>query len=123
MKNIENNLVEAKKFIETIIGKRKIEKMIGTGGNFRRIGKINRKLSGKNFVNYMTTKEVDQVYEELSKLTHNERVKKFDLSDDRADVIVPAVFFIQRIATMLETSGIYIPKVGLKEGILLSLYL
>lgn len=119
--SIMSQLSEVKQFIESVIGQNQVEALVGTGGNFRRLGKVSKKLSPKTFSNYMTLDEVQTAYAELNKLTHNERVKKFDLSDDRADVIVPAAFLIKNIIYMLNVSGIYIPKVGLKEGILLSL--
>jgi len=118
---INKNVNEALQFINSKVGNRKIEAMVGTGGNFRRLGKINRKLIGKTFLNYIPTHDLQNICQELQKLTHIERVKKFDLSDDRADVIVPAAVFIEKIANRLEVNGIYLPKVGLKEGILLSI--
>jgi exopolyphosphatase/guanosine-5'-triphosphate,3'-diphosphate pyrophosphatase len=118
---INAQLLEAQQYITSIIGNRKVEAMVGTGGNFRRLGKINRKISGKTFTNFMNIDEVENVFGELNKLSHDERVKKFDLSDDRADVIIPAALLIKSIAHMLEVKGIYIPKVGLKEGIALSI--
>lgn len=118
---INSQLNEVLKYINSVTQGQKIEAMVGTGGNFRRLAKINRKISGKTFTNYVTLNEVEIVFSELNKLTHDERVKKFELSDDRADVIIPAALLIKSIASMLEVKGIYTPNVGLKEGIALSL--
>jgi exopolyphosphatase/guanosine-5'-triphosphate,3'-diphosphate pyrophosphatase len=118
---INFQLLKAKEYLNTVIGDRKIDAFVGTGGNFRRLGKINQKISGKAFVDYMTTEQIENVFQALNSLNHNERVQRFGLSEDRADVIIPAALLIKNINDMLEVPGIYIPKVGLKEGIALSL--
>jgi exopolyphosphatase/guanosine-5'-triphosphate,3'-diphosphate pyrophosphatase len=118
---INFQILKAKEYLSTIIANRKIDAFIGTGGNFRRIGKINQKISGKAFVDYVSTEQMENVFQALNSLSHIERVQKFGLSDDRADVIIPAALLIKNINDMLDVSGIYIPKVGLKEGIALSL--
>lgn len=121
LKYINQNLDLAEQFIKTVINNNQLEVIVGTGGNFRRLAKINKKLSSKAFANYMTIDEVTKANDELTQLSHDMRVKKFDLSDDRADVIVPASLFIKLIIQRFQCKGIYTPKVGLKEGILLSL--
>ena len=118
---INKNIDSAEIFIKSIISNQKIDVIVGTGGNFRRLAKINKKLSSKAFANYMTIDEVSKANQELTSLSHDMRVKKFDLSDDRADVIVPASLLIKQIVSRFECAGIYTPKVGLKEGLLLSM--
>lgn len=114
-------MIEIQEYLKEHIKNQKIDIVIGTGGNFRRLGKIKKKLTQKGSDEYVNLQDIVKVYNELIKMDHKERVKKFEMSDDRADVIVPAVFMIGHIVTMLKAEGIFLPDVGLKEGILLSM--
>jgi exopolyphosphatase/guanosine-5'-triphosphate,3'-diphosphate pyrophosphatase len=42
------------------------------------------------------------------------------MAEDRADVIIPAMNIIIEIMSLVNCENLYLPKVGLKEGILLS---
>src|SRR5678815_2497538 len=55
------------------------------------------------------------------KLTPDERRVAYDLKADRADVVVPALYVILRVADLARTEEIIAPGVGLKEGILVEL--
>lgn len=114
-------MIEIQEYIKEQIKNQKIDVVIGTGGNFRRLGKVKKKINEKGSDEYVSLQDIIKVYNELIKMNHKERVKKFEMSDDRADVIIPAVFTIGHIVTMLKVEGIFLPDVGLKEGILLSM--
>ncbi len=58
-----------------------------------------------------------ELLEELRHMPAAERAKKYSLRRDRADVIVPALYVITRVAKLLGVDRIEVPGVGLKEGI------
>ena len=54
-------------------------------------------------------------------LTFQERMTKFDLKVDRADVIVPAMEIFIFIMEKLKVNSISIPKIGLSDGIIVDI--
>ena len=61
--------------------------------------------------------------EELQPLTPEERMDQYALKQDRADVIVPAAQIFLRIAEVIGANRIFVPVIGLADGIIDSLYL
>jgi len=59
--------------------------------------------------------------EKLSRMSVPERMNKLKLKPDRADVILPAAIVLQLIAHEAKIKEIKIPKVGLKDGLLIEL--
>lgn len=87
---------------------------IGTGGN---INKLFRMSGEKEDVALSVTK-LQKMYSELNSYSLKERMKKFDLKADRADVIIPASEIYITIAKWAGIKHIYVPKVGLADGII-----
>ena len=52
-----------------------------------------------------------------------ERMEKYQLKPDRADVIVPAGNIFLNIAEWIHATYIYVPVIGLADGIIDELYL
>ena len=50
--------------------------------------------------------------------TYEERIEKFGMSLDRADVIIPASLMFSALLKFSRAKTIAIPMVGLREGIL-----
>lgn len=90
---------------------------IGTGGNINRIFKMVN--SENKTIKY---KEMKELHQELSELSVDERIKKFSLNQDRADVIVPAAKIYLSVMKWADTSDMYVPKLGLVDGIINMLY-
>lgn len=114
-------MVEMKDYLDQYIKNQKIDLMVGTGGNFRRLGKIKKKMTERDSAEYAKLEDVHQIFNTLIGMTIKERAKRFEMSDDRADVILPATFMIGHLIKILKIDGVYIPNVGLKEGILMSM--
>jgi exopolyphosphatase/guanosine-5'-triphosphate,3'-diphosphate pyrophosphatase len=93
-------------------------KGIGTGGNINKLYRLAGKKEGKP----LSFEEVKALHSELSSMTVEERIKKFSLKEDRADVIVPAARIFQSIMKWSEMSEIYVPSVGLADGMIRVLY-
>ena len=92
--------------------------LIGSGGNINRIFK----LSGKPIGKPLSLIFMKAHYQFLKQMTYEERISELDLNPDRADVIVPATSIY--LNAMLWSGGkkIYVPKIGLADGIIKSLY-
>tara|TARA_B110000093_G_scaffold182864_1_gene230851 strand:+ start:2125 stop:3015 length:891 start_codon:yes stop_codon:yes gene_type:complete len=88
---------------------------IGTGGNINRIQSIIR--NPKNQPIHIS--KIEAITEKLKSLTFQERVEKFSLKLDRADVIIPAAEIYLKIMKLAGAKEIIVPKVGLSDGIIL----
>lgn len=91
---------------------------IGTGGNINRVAKIYQ----KKYLEPVYQDEVKKTFEELSNMTYEERVQELRLKPDRADVIIPALEIYSRIMKIANIELIYVPKMGLADGMILEQY-
>ena len=87
--------------------------IIGSGGN---INKLHR-LAKLNKEEVLNISKLEEVYDTLKQLSVEERMKKFELNPDRADVIVPASEIFMHIASKTEINDIYVPTFGLVDGL------
>lgn len=94
---------------------------IGTGGNLETLGKIKPQLLQKNSRTFLTLDELNELVEKISRLTPKDRIEKWGLRPDRADVILPAALVVQSVLRHAKIDKILIPYVGLKDGLLWSL--
>jgi exopolyphosphatase/guanosine-5'-triphosphate,3'-diphosphate pyrophosphatase len=62
------------------------------------------------------------VYQELREFTFEERMRKYGLNPDRADVIVPAAEIFLYITKHTDIKNIIVPKMGLSDGIIHYMY-
>lgn len=111
----------ARRRIEREIGNKKIDLCIGTGGNIEEMGALRKRVFKRDSDQFITLAELEKLIETLSRLTVEERKRKFKLKPDRADVILPASIVLHMIAQEAHVQEVKIPNVGLKDGILLDL--
>jgi exopolyphosphatase/guanosine-5'-triphosphate,3'-diphosphate pyrophosphatase len=109
------------RYLKDHINLKKIDTFIGTGGNLRRIGKIRKKLLGRGSTEVCSFEEIDHMAETIRRMSFIERVRGLELDQNRADVILPAIMITHHLMRKLEMEKIILPKVGLKEGIILSM--
>lgn len=95
--------------------------IIGSGGNINRLYKIIRKNSKKT--KFITVEALSRLQEELKQYTVEERMEKFNLKPDRADVIVPAADIFLTISGLVKSGRIYVPVIGLADGLIDGIYL
>ncbi|MBN8582086.1 MAG: Ppx/GppA family phosphatase [Anaerolineae bacterium] len=107
--------------IEREVKKKKIDLCIGTGGNIEEMGQLRKRLFKRESDSAITFEELEKLSKILSQMTVEERRRKFKLRPDRADVILPAVIVLKMIVKAARVNEVRIPKVGLKDGILLDL--
>lgn len=93
--------------------------IIGSGGNINKLYKLTR---GKEDSKIMKVSDMKAVYEELSRLSIEERKENFGLKDDRADVIIPASEVFLMIAEALKCDRITVPNISLADSIVDGLY-
>ncbi|MCF6182086.1 Ppx/GppA phosphatase family protein [Lutibacter sp.] len=92
--------------------------LIGSGGNINKLFKMSGELMGKP----LSLIYLKAHYQFLKKMSYEDRIIELGLNPDRADVIIPATKIF--ISTM-QWSGaykIYVPKIGLADGIIKNLY-
>ncbi len=92
--------------------------VVGSGGNINKI----RKLFGNKTEVLLPTELVEKTISLLEPLSLNDRVAKYNLRNDRADVIVPAAKIYLHILKTLQSDNICVPHIGLADGMIHQLY-
>ena len=94
--------------------------IIGSGGNINKLFRLADKKDKK--LQRLPVSSLQTVYDVLKPLTPEEGVEAFSLKQDRADVIVPAAEIFLKIAEVVHAEYIYVPVIGLSDGIIDNLY-
>ena len=92
--------------------------IIGSGGNINKIFKLSGKALGKPLTYFY----LSSYYNKLNSYSYEERITELDLNQDRADVIIPATRIYLSAMKWSGAKDIYVPKIGLSDGIIKSLY-
>ncbi len=92
--------------------------LIGSGGNINKIFKMSGKAPGKS-LSYIY---LNAHYKFLKQLSYQERITELGLNPDRADVIIPASKIYLNAMKWSCATKIYVPKIGLSDGIIKTLY-
>jgi exopolyphosphatase / guanosine-5'-triphosphate,3'-diphosphate pyrophosphatase len=92
--------------------------IIGSGGNINKIFKMSGKKIGAPLNYFYLT----NFFEELQRLSYEERITELDLNQDRADVIIHATRIFLSAMKWSSAKNIFVPKIGLADGIVKSLY-
>jgi len=91
---------------------------IGSGGNINKIFSLSKRKEGKP----LPLDLLRDYFKEFSNLSVNQRMTLYHLREDRADVIVPALLIYINVMRWADTEEIYIPKIGLADGLIHTLY-
>lgn len=91
---------------------------IGSGGNINKVFSLSKRKDGKP----LSLQLLKDYYKELSSFTVSERIRIYKMKDDRADVIVPALQIYVNVMRWAGIEEIYVPKIGLADGIIQKLY-
>jgi exopolyphosphatase / guanosine-5'-triphosphate,3'-diphosphate pyrophosphatase len=91
---------------------------IGTGGNINKVFSMSKRKDGKP----LSLELLRDYYKELSNVTLEERIIKYSLREDRADVIVPALQIYVNTMRWATAEEIYVPKIGLVDGLIRHLW-
>jgi exopolyphosphatase/guanosine-5'-triphosphate,3'-diphosphate pyrophosphatase len=91
---------------------------VGTGGNISKIFEL-AKLKPHRL---MSLKKMYEVKALIERHTLEERIYKLQMNPDRADVILPASSIYMNVMEWAEAKYIFVPEVGLKDGMMLHLF-
>ncbi len=103
-----------KELIKTFTKGQKEVVAIGSGGNINKVFSLSKRKDGKP----LSLELLRDYYKELSIVPLEERISKYALRADRADVIVPALQIYTNVMRWAGASEIYVPKIGLADGLI-----
>lgn len=109
---------ELKEEIRKNINSKKPIVAIGSGGNINKIFSMSKTKDGKP----MSSAYLKKSYKEMNDLTVAERMSKFNLREDRADVLVPALQIYNNVMTWSDIDKIFVPKISVADGLIHSIY-
>lgn len=109
---------ELKEFIRTKTNGYHHVTAIGSGGNINKIFSLSKRKEGKP----LHLDLLRDYYKEFSSLSLSQRISLHKLREDRADVIVPALLIYINIMRWADASEIFVPKIGLADGLIHTLY-
>jgi exopolyphosphatase/guanosine-5'-triphosphate,3'-diphosphate pyrophosphatase len=95
-----------------------VTRSIGTGGNINKIFDMAGKTHGKPIFR----KQIEEIVEQMAAMKMEDRINIMLLNPDRADVIVPAAEIYLSAMHWAHIESMIVPAVGLKDGMLQSLY-
>ena len=110
----DSMLMEIKKWLKLNIDDDDKIKLFATGGNINKIQSMTGSKSGKP-ISYLSIKDLSNT---LMKFNYQERMMKFDLNPDRADVIIPALKIFITTMEFVKANKIFVPKSGLVDGMI-----
>jgi exopolyphosphatase/guanosine-5'-triphosphate,3'-diphosphate pyrophosphatase len=91
---------------------------IGSGGNINKVFSMSKKKDGKP----LQLELLRDYYRELDAVPVEDRIFRYNLRSDRADVIVPALLIYINAMRCAGAVDIYVPKIGLADGLIQHLY-
>lgn len=120
---LKNQVAEAtwdkmKEFIKTRTKGFHHVSAIGTGGNINKIFSISKRKDGKP----LSLDLLRDYYKEFSILSIDQRMSLYKFREDRADVIVPALLIYINVMRWADADEIFVPKIGLADGLIHTLY-
>lgn len=108
MKDILRNVIKGQKEVVAI----------GSGGNINKVFSMSKRKDGKP----LSIELLRDYYKELSSVILSERITKYSLRADRADVIVPALLIYINVMRWAGAEQIFVPKIGLADGLIKHLW-
>jgi exopolyphosphatase/guanosine-5'-triphosphate,3'-diphosphate pyrophosphatase len=120
LNNMVNEVVwqEIEKWIKNVTAPYDNITMIGSGGNINKLFKLSAKKQDKPLSYFY----INSQYQFLSSLTYEQRISQLGLNPDRADVIIYATRIYLNAMKWSGARNIYVPKIGLSDGIVKAMY-
>jgi exopolyphosphatase/guanosine-5'-triphosphate,3'-diphosphate pyrophosphatase len=91
---------------------------VGTGGNVSKMFELAKLKPHRS----MSFKKMTEVRDMIASHSIEDRIYKLQMNPDRADVIIPASGIYMKVMEWANSKYIFVPDVGLKDGMLLQLY-
>jgi exopolyphosphatase/guanosine-5'-triphosphate,3'-diphosphate pyrophosphatase len=108
---LKETLKDLSKEYDNLIG-------IGSGGNINKLFSI----SGTKNGHPLNSSTIKEIYEEMQALDVEERMHHYNIRQDRAEVLVPALTIYTSILKWANIEEIFVPKIGLADGLIHHLY-
>lgn len=120
LNNMVNEIVwqEIEKWIKAVTEPYETITLIGSGGNINKLFKM----SGKQQEKPLSYFYVNSQYQFLNSLSYEQRIAELGLNPDRADVIIYATRIYLNAMKWSGARNIYVPKIGLSDGIVKAMY-
>jgi exopolyphosphatase/guanosine-5'-triphosphate,3'-diphosphate pyrophosphatase len=109
---------EMKEVLKAVTKGQKEVVAIGSGGNINKVFSMSKRKDGKP----LSLELLKDYYKELSSVSLQDRISKYGLREDRADVIVPALQIYTNAMRWAASEEIYVPKIGLVDGLIRHLW-
>ena len=114
----DSNWDEMKEHIRAVTKGQKQAVAIGSGGNINKVFSMSKRKDGKP----LSLELLRDYYKELNSVPLAERITRYSLREDRADVIVPAILIYINTMRWAGAEEIYVPKIGLADGLIRHLW-
>lgn len=114
----ESVWTEMKEFIKTKTKGYHHVTAIGSGGNINKVFSLSKRKEGKP----LQLDLLRDYYKEFNTMSVQQRMSLYKLREDRADVIVPALLIHINVMRWADAEDIYVPKIGLADGLIHNLY-
>ncbi len=109
---------EMREEIRKNINSKKQVVAIGSGGNINKIFSMSKTKDGKP----MSAAYLKKYYKEMNGLTVAERMSRYAIREDRADVLVPALEIFNNVMTWSDIDKIFVPKISVADGLIHRIY-
>ncbi|MFC4219086.1 Ppx/GppA phosphatase family protein [Flagellimonas marina] len=109
---------EIKQWITSNMNVENKVEIIGSGGNINKL----HKMSGRKVGQPLSYIWLNAQYHFLNSMDYEDRVSELGLNQDRADVIIPATKIFLNAAKWSKAKKIHVPKIGLADGMIKTLY-
>ena len=114
----EDQWKEMKEEIRKNINSKKPIVAIGSGGNINKVFSMSKTKDGKPlFLSFLKT-----FHKEIAMLSVEERMHKYDIREDRADVLEPALKIYTNVMNWSDINKIFVPKISVADGLVHHIY-
>lgn len=110
---------EIHNWLELHVDLKTVHQIFATGGNINKV----HKMLGAQHMEAISTKKMKTLRDQFAELSVAQRVEKYQLKPDRADVIVPAMDIYLYIMKELKCKNLIVPKIGLSDGMIYDMHL
>ena len=107
------------KFLDRAIGNEQITTCVATGGNVETLGRLRVDLLSESDKGILHYHEIEHLIHHMDRTTPRQRIERWGLRPDRADVIHPAAIVLQMVCLQAGVERVLIPRVGVKDGLLI----
>ncbi|WP_294207310.1 exopolyphosphatase [uncultured Chryseobacterium sp.] len=114
----EDNWKEMKEEIRKNINSKKTIVAIGSGGNINKVFSMSKTKEGKP----ISLAHIKKVYKEFNEMTIEERMTRYNMREDRADVVVHALKVYNNVMSWADINRIFVPKISVADGLIQNIY-